>query len=214
RRRIARELHDVTAQNLFAATIGLARAERGLQPAELRETLAECQTLCEQSLKEIRTLSYLLHPPMLDQAGLVPALEWYIEGFTRRSGIEVSLVAAEEIGRLSKDVERDLFRVVQEALTNVHRHSGSPIARIRLERQNHDLVLQIKDQGCGVRQKPAQANVSGIELLGVGIRGMHERLRQLSGRLEIESSDQGTTVTAVVPLPAESALRLHAGQPS
>ena len=212
RRRIARELHDVTAQNLFAATIGLARAERGLQPAELRETLAECQTLCEQSLKEIRTLSYLLHPPMLDQAGLVPALQWYIEGFTRRSGIEVSLLAPEEIGRLSKEVERDLFRVVQEALTNVHRHSGSPVAIIRLERQNHQLVLQIKDQGRGVRQKPGKVN--GIELLGVGIRGMHERLLQLSGRLEIESSDQGTTVTAVVPLPGQSALRLHARQAS
>src|SRR5262249_23732766 len=89
RRRIARELHDVTAQNLFAATIGLARAERGALPAELRETLAECQTLCEQSLREIRTLSYLLHPPMLDHAGVVPALQWYIEGFTKRSGIEV-----------------------------------------------------------------------------------------------------------------------------
>ena len=212
RRRIARELHDVTAQNLFAATIGLARAERGVLPPELRETLTECQTLCEQSLKEIRTLSYLLHPPMLDHAGLVPALQWYIEGFTKRSGIEVSLLAPEEIGPLSKEVERDLFRIVQEALTNVHRHSGSLIAQVLLERRNQHLVLQIKDQGRVLRQKPAEVNASGIELLGVGIRGMQERLRQLSGRLEIESNDQGTTVTAVVPLPGELAFRLHAGQ--
>src|SRR5262249_32768215 len=161
------ELHDITAQNLFAATIGLARAERGALPAELRETLAECQGLCEQSLKEIRTLSYLLHPPMLDHAGLVPALRWYIEGFTRRSGIEVGLLAPEEIGQLSKEVERDLFRIVQEALTNVHRHSGSLVANVLLERQNQHLVLQIKDQGRGHRQKPAEVNAGGIELLGV-----------------------------------------------
>jgi len=209
RRRIARELHDITAQNLFAATIGLARAERGELPSDLRETLAECQTLCEQSLKEVRTLSYLLHPPVLDHAGLVPALQWYIDGFTRRSGIEVSLLATEEIGKLSKEVERDLFRVVQEALTNVHRHSRSSVANVRLEKQNQHLVLQIKDQGRGLRQKPG---ASGIELLGVGIRGMQERLRQLSGQLEIEWNDQGTTVTAVVPLSETPALRLHVGQ--
>jgi PAS domain S-box-containing protein len=214
RSRIARELHDVTAQNLFAATLGLARAEGRLLPAELKETLAECQTLCEQSLKEVRTLSYLLHPPMLDQVGLIAALQWYIDGFTKRSGIEVGLLASEEIGRLSQEIERDLFRVVQEALTNVHRHSGSPVAIVRLEKQGHQLVIQVKDEGRGIYQKSDEVAASGIELLGVGIRGMQERLRQLNGRLEIESSNHGTTVTAAVPLPGQPALRLRAGRGS
>jgi len=204
RSRIARELHDVTAQNLFAATIGLARLQQTKLLAEARDVLAECQALCEQSLREIRTLSYRLHPPMLDQAGLVPALQWYIEGFAKRSGIEVGLVTPQEIGRLPQEVEADLFRIVQEGLANVHRHSGSSTATVRLDQSGQHLALQIKDQGRGMG-KTVLAEANGTESLGVGIRGMRERLRQLGGKLEIESTGQGTTVTAIVPLSASQA---------
>jgi PAS domain S-box-containing protein len=210
RSRIGRELHDVTAQNLFAATLGLARLQQTKLVTEARDVLAECQALCEQSLLEIRTLSYRLHPPMLDQAGLVPALQWYIEGFAKRSGIEVDLVTPEEIERLPKEVEADLFRIVQEGLANVHRHSGSNTATVRLDQSGQHLALQIKDQGCGM-SKTAMAQVNGAESLGVGIRGMRERLRQLGGHLQIESTEQGTTVTAVVPLSTKQASNAAAG---
>ena len=133
RRRIARQLHDVTAQNLFAITINLGSLARKELPANLKDSLTESQALCEQALQEIRTLSYLLHPPMLDQVGLVAALQWYIDGFSKRSSIEVNLVVTQEITRLRRDMETDLFRVVQESLVNIHRHSGSETARYVLD---------------------------------------------------------------------------------
>jgi two-component system, NarL family, sensor kinase len=202
RRRLARELHDSTAQSLFAIGISLARLQEPsvLPPSDVKDTLVECQALCEHALKEIRTLSYLLHPPMLDQAGLVSALKWYINGFTKRSGIEVGLAATPNMGRLPRGMEMDLFRVVQETLTNIHRHSGSSTAAIRVTKQSSQLVLQIKDRGCGMPAKAATTEAEGVGSLGVGIVGMRQRLRQLGGRLEIESTAQGTTVTAFVPL--------------
>jgi signal transduction histidine kinase len=211
RSRIARELHDVTAQNLFAATIGLARLQQSTLAVETRNVLAECQALCEQSLQEIRTLSYRLHPPMLDQAGLVPALQWYVEGFAKRSGIDVDLVTPETIRRLPKEMEADLFRIVQEGLANVHRHSGSSTATVRLDQFDDQVALQIKDQGHGMSDKTALAVANSPESLGVGIRGMRERLRQLNGQLEIESTEQGTTVTAIVPLSAKQTSSAAAG---
>jgi PAS domain S-box-containing protein len=201
RQRIARELHDVTAQNLFAATIGLARLQQTKLISEAQGILAECQGLCEQALKEIRTLSYRLHPPMLDQAGLVPALQWYIAGFAKRTGIDVGLVAPREIEGLPKEMEADLFRIVQESLANVHRHSGSSTATVRLDRWDSQVALEIIDHGQGMA-----GDANGPESLGVGIRGMRERLRQLGGRLEVVSSDQGTTIRAIVPLSARQAL--------
>lgn len=201
RRRIARELHDLTAQNLFAITVNLARLQQGpLQSSEAAELVAECRGLCEQSLQEIRTLSYLLHPPMLDQAGLVSALQWYIEGFIKRSGIYVGLVVKQEVGRLPSEVETALFRIVQESLTNIHRHSGSGMASIRLETIGDQVLLRIKDQGQGMPAGAPLTEMEGSRSLGVGIAGMRQRLRQLGGRLEIKSSEQGTVVTAVVPL--------------
>jgi len=211
RRRIARELHDVTAQNLFATTLTLARLQQASLALEIKNTLAECQAQCEQSLQEMRTLSYRLQPPMLDQVGLVAALQWYIDGFSKRSGIDVELVAAHEIGRLPKEAETDLFRVVQESLTNIHRHSGSKTATVRLSRHNDQIVLRISDQGHGMPQN-AVAGPKGVESLGVGIPGMQERLRQLGGRLEIESGQAGTTILATLPVPEEQLLRLRAGQ--
>lgn len=203
RRRIARELHDGTAQNLFAISVNLQRLyQLSSGNDEIQRLIAECQSLDEQSLKEIRTLSYLLHPPLLDQAGLVSALQWYVEGFTRRSGIFVE-VFAEPIGRLQPEIEMALFRVVQEALSNVRRHSASEKASIRLTRREGEVVLQIKDQGKGFAVTEYSPDTNGAVSLGVGIPGMKQRLRQLGGTLEVTSSHTGTTVWAVVPVAKE-----------
>ena len=204
RRRIARELHDGTAQNICAILLnlkGLNKSSAGL-PAKFQAALSDCYALCDQSLREIRTLSYVLHPPMLDQTGLVAALRWFLDGFAQRSGIDVDLVATADVGRLPPEIEMDLFRVVQECLANVHRHSGSSTAQLWIERQATQVQLRVKDQGHGMPSLPAEREDSGQ--LGVGLSGMRQRLRHLGGRLEIESSSQGTTITAIVPLPADS----------
>jgi len=200
RRRIARELHDGTAQNLFAISINVAKLMQAdqVQPEQAELLLMECQSMVDQSLKEIRTLSYLLHPPLLDQSGLVSALQWYAEGFSKRSGIYVDVIA-QPIGRLSSEVETALFRVVQEALTNVRRHSCSETASIRLERRTGEVKLEIKDRGRGL--PPVKEDRSdGLLELGVGIPGMKQRLRQLGGKLEISSNERGTSIIAVVPV--------------
>lgn len=200
RRRIARELHDGTAQNLFAISVNLQKLNQlDSSNEEVKQLIAECQSLGDQSLKEIRTLSYLLHPPLLDQAGLVSALKWYVEGFTKRSGIYIELFA-EPIGRLHSDVEMALFRVVQEALSNVRRHSASESASIRLEHRESKIVLKIRDQGKGLAIAEYSPDTNGFVSPGVGIPGMKQRLRQLGGTLEITSDHQGTTVSAVVPV--------------
>jgi signal transduction histidine kinase len=201
RRRIARELHDVTAQNLGTITINLTGLlQDRFRPSDVLRILVECRALSEQSLNELRTLSYLLHPPMLDQAGLVFALEWYIDGFIKRSGVRVGLVVPPDLSRLPPDVEMALFRVVQECLINIHRHAGSSTAEIRLERRGGQVVLKVKDQGCGLPANGEVGEADEIVSVGVGIPGMRQRLSQLGGSLEIETGDHGTTVTAVVPL--------------
>lgn len=203
RRRIARELHDGTAQNLFGISMNLAKlSQMNHDKPEARRLINECETLGNESLQEIRTLSYLLHPPLLDEAGLVSALQWYVEGFTKRSGIYVDLVA-QPMNRLPADVELALFRIVQESLTNVRHHSGSETASIRLEKRSSEIVLEIQDKGHGLvaSKQASDANESEefIEM-GVGIPGMQQRLRQLGGRLEITTNTEGTTITAVVPV--------------
>lgn len=203
RRRIARELHDGTAQNLFAISMNLQKLfQLSSGNEEFQRLILECQSLDEQSLREIRTLSYLLHPPLLDQAGLVSALQWYVEGFTKRSGIFVE-VFAEPIGRLQSEVEMALFRVVQEALSNVRRHAESETATIRLTRRDGEVVLQIKDEGKGLAFADGSPDTTGAFSLGVGIPGMKQRLRQLGGTLEITSNRWGTVVSAVVPATKE-----------
>jgi PAS domain S-box-containing protein len=198
RRRLARELHDVTAQNVFAISLNLSLLERGpLKESETESLLSDSKQLCDQALQEIRTLSYVLHPPILDHSGLASALRWYVEGFVRRSGINMDTSAIEEVGRLPNEVEIALFRVVQESLTNVSRHSGSSTARIRLDRREHEVLLKITDHGRGM-SKLAFAEMES-DSLGVGIPGMRQRLRQLGGTLQIESSDRGTVVTVRVP---------------
>jgi signal transduction histidine kinase len=155
--------------------------------------------MVDQCLAEMRTLSYLLHPPLLDEIGLAPALRWYVNGFTRRSGIAVSLHISEEIGRLPSDIETAFFRVIQESLGNVHRHSGSKTAAIKLRRTREDVVLTISDSGAGIGTTSPGQSGEEIRSLGVGIAGMSARLRQLGGKLEVRSSQRGTTVRAVVP---------------
>jgi len=201
RRRIARELHDGTAQNLFAISINLAKLGQldGSQQQEAHQLITECVSLGDESLQEIRTLSYLLHPPLLDQVGLVSALQWFVEGFSKRSGIYVDVIA-QAIGRLPQDVELALFRIVQESLANVRRHSGSNTASIRLDRTEEEVVLRIQDSGRGFPRVGDTEDADEIVEMGVGIPGMKQRLLQLGGKLEIDWNDQGTTVTAVVPL--------------
>jgi PAS domain S-box-containing protein len=200
RRRIARELHDVTGQNLAAISFNLASLEHAIAlPANVRTMLADCKTLCQESLEEIRTLSYLLHPPTLDKFGLVGAVEWYVRGFIERTGIDVTLGIKKDIGRLPPEMEMNLFRVVQEGLTNISRHSGSDTAIIRLDKQETRLILQIEDRRKGFREK-AGPRKHGDTGAGVGIPAMRERLRQHGGYLEIRSDNTGTTLTAVVPL--------------
>jgi len=200
RRRLARELHDVTAQNLFMLNMNLSRLQGGrVDPLETRDVLGECRKLCDQSLQEIRTLSYLLHPPMLDEAGLVGAIRWYVNGYIKRSGIRIEVDVVHEIGRLPSEVETALFRIVQECLTNVRRHSGSSSADIRLRREEDEVVLQIRDHGRGM-PKIDLTESDGPVSPGVGIAGMRQRLRQLGGVLEIESSNRGMLVTAKVPI--------------
>lgn len=209
RRRIARELHESTAQNLFALTVKLAKFEQQCQSwkPEHEETLSECLALGEQTLQGVRALSYLLHPPLLDQAGLVSALRWYVEGFTRRCGVNVELLVLHEIGRLPSEVETTLFRVVQEGLTNVRRHSGSVTASVRLEKSQNQVILQIKDQGPRTSSREAAAQQDDLPSIGVG--GMRQRVAHIGGQLEITSDDQGTILTTVVPLAREERYASH-----
>ena len=208
RRRIARDLHDSTAQNLLGATLGIHRALRfaGDMPAEAEDALEESDSLIRQTEREVRTTCYLLHPPMLDEAGLPAAVRWYVEGFARRSRIKVDIDIAAELSarRLPEDVEIALFRVVQEALTNVRRHSGSKKARLSLMRSKDDVSLTIEDDGQGMTEVAlafaAGKPKGGVAGLGVGIAGMSERLRQLGGSLHIDSRSRGVRVTATVPV--------------
>jgi two-component system NarL family sensor kinase len=200
RKRISRELHDSTAQNLFALDISLAQLIQAELIPEVKEKLIECKSLCEQSRNEIRTLSYLLHPPMLDKGGLVSAIKWYTEGFSQRCGIKVGFQTTSNANgtNLPLEVQTDLFRIVQEALANIHHHSGSRVAIVRFEEKMDHVILQIRDWGTGIPHWTGKAKLP--DSVGVGVSGMRERITQIGGSLEIESSKYGTTITAVVPL--------------
>jgi PAS domain S-box-containing protein len=201
RRRIARELHDSTGQNLVALTATLAKIRRSIPSSsrKSRKLLSECQVLADECVREVRTLSYLLHPPMLDEAGLEDAIRHYLDGFAKRSGIRVDLEVSGHFGRLTRDVELTLFRVVQESLTNIQRHSGSPQAKIRLDRNPDEVRLEVSDNGRGSSGRELKPNPPFLFEVGVGIQGMHERVKQVGGRLDIESSCSGTTVRVTLP---------------
>ena len=201
RRRIARDLHDSAGQNLAALAMTVARIEDEAKrdPARLRETVKEARDLIEGLTREIRTTSYLLHPPMLDEMGLASALGWYLEGLQQRSGLIIELNIPSDFGRLAPDVELAIFRLVQECLTNIHRHSGSKTAVIRIIRGPDKIYAEVQDHGKGMspeRFAEVQSQGAGV---GVGIRGMRERVRQAHGELTVDSNALGTKITATFP---------------
>lgn len=202
RRRIARELHDVTAQSIGLIMLNLAQVQNAAASLDSRskDRLTESLAFGEQALKDIRTLSYVLHPPLLDHAGLITALKWYVKGFNERSGVKVNFTEkGHDDQRLPPEVEYALFRVVQECLTNIRRHTNSETAEIDLERTTESVSLSVRDYGKGHKLQIAR-NGEGAEVVGVGIPGMRHRLKQLGGELLVDSSVDGTTVTATVPV--------------
>jgi two-component system, chemotaxis family, CheB/CheR fusion protein len=202
RRRIARDLHDITGQKLALQSMNLAQILRKLRdnPAVL-PIARECQSLTDQISSEIRTLSYLLHPPLLDELGLGSALHWYAQGFETRTGIRVTVDIPSDLMRLSPETEVTLFRVVQESLTNIHRYANSPTAIIRANVDAEEMTLEIIDHGKGMEVSTEAPETFSAERPGVGIQGMRERMRQLSGRLEIASvPNRGTRVVATLPI--------------
>ncbi len=201
RRRIARELHDSVGQLLAAISMNISNIsrEKGKLSTSAASAISENMKLVEQVSNEIRTLSHLLHPPLLDEIGLLSALKWYIDGFSERSKIRVTSDIPSDLGRLPRDVELSLFRIVQECLTNIHRHSGSLTAFVRLARSRQGVTLEVKDEGRGFSPN-GESIVSGSETPGVGLRGMRERVSQLGGQFEITSNGTGTLVFARLPL--------------
>ena len=211
RRRFARELHDSVGQMLAALTMNLsADIERLTKTAS---SLTNSEALVQEMSKEVRTISHLLHPPLLDEAGLSSALRWYIDGFAERSKIKVGLEFPDDFGRLPRELEITIFRTVQECLTNIHRHSGSPIAKIRITRSGSRVRAEVEDRGKGI---PLEKRI-GMESAGtpgVGIRGMRERIRQLGGSLEINSDGKGTVIVARLPIADTSVLAATEGAAS
>jgi PAS domain S-box-containing protein len=202
RRRLARELHDSTAQTLTALSLNLALIKEfvdlGGSP-KASKAHAESVELAKEASQEIRTLSYLLHPPMLDEAGLLSALRWFVDGFVQRTSVSVELEIPSELERLSTEVETALFRIAQECLSNIHRHSGSTTATLRLLKDAGQITLDVADEGVGLPSGAVGRNGAPVTT-GVGIRGMYERVRQLGGRLELKPGNPGTRVIAVVPV--------------
>lgn len=203
RRRIARELHDSAGQTLTVLGLGLAQLVQTAEVTapDLAKEGKKIEEVVQQLSREIRTTSYLLHPPLLDELGLVSALNWYVDGLSQRSGIVVNLDMADGLGRLPSDMELAIFRLVQECLTNIHRHSGSKTADIRMFLKDESLHVDVSDRGKGIPPERLAEIRSGGS--GVGIRGMQERLRQFGGAMTIDATSSGTRVLAVVPIPKE-----------
>lgn len=202
KRRIARELHDGVGQLLVAIGMNISQILR--EKTRLTDATAQCvvenKSLVEQATSEIRTVSYLLHPPMLDEMGLSSALLMYIEGFAKRSKVNVSFESPEDLGRLPQDCELTLFRVVQECLTNIHRHSGSATATVTLSRAAEEVTLEVKDSGKGIGEETTKNINAGVSA-GVGMRGMQERVKSLRGRLTVHSNSKGTSIQVTLPIP-------------
>jgi PAS domain S-box-containing protein len=205
RRRIARELHDGVGQLIVALNLNLSKLndEKDNLSPTARQSLDENSRLTEQALQEIRTMSHLLHPPLLDEMGLEAALRWYGDGFAERSKISVSMDLAPGFSDgLPRDLALSLFRTVQECLTNVHRHSGSSTAHVRISRSSRQITLVVQDEGKGIPFE-IQSRISSGASFGVGLRGMRERIRQFGGRMDIRSDPGGTQIVVVLPVPSE-----------
>lgn len=202
RRRIARELHEATAQDLAALRMSLGRLERSAPRLSVpaREALEESFHLSDQAISEIRTLSYLLHPPILEEAGLRSAVKWYALGFSKRSGINVDIEIPDNLGRLPRDLETTLFRILQECLTNIHTHSGGQKAQVRLTRESRHISMEVIDDGKGMSDGH-NLEMSPDVQMGVGIAGMRERVRQFHGMFQLISTPgHGTTVRVMLPI--------------
>jgi two-component system, NarL family, sensor kinase len=203
RRKMARDLHDSTGQTLAALKISVSfLQEECKQNSELMVIVSDVAELADKAIEDIRTMSYLLHPPLLDEVGFACAAEWYIDGFAKRSGIKVSLDLATDRERLPMNIELGLFRVLQESLTNVHRHSGALKASVSFRRQSQAAILEVKDFGRGIPSDRLARLCEASAETGVGLAGMRERLNELNGKIEIESDASGTTLRASVPLAA------------
>ncbi len=203
RRRIARELHDSTGQILALLSMNLSALEDDAKGsnAEIGKALSENVEIVNQVSGELRTISYLLHPPLLDEMGLLSALRWFSEGFEQRSGIKVKLDLDAEFGRVSRDLETAIFRIVQESLTNIHRHADSATATIRLAQSGDGVTLQIEDAGKGIApEKLFQITSAGLS--GLGLRGMRERVENFHGRFEVTSREEGTCIRVAIPIGA------------
>jgi len=202
RRHTARELHDATGQKLAALSINLSKLGSADLASEQRRALSDAMALADQCSREIRTLSYLLHPPMLDELGLASAVRWLVEGFAQRSGINVDLDISPSFRRLSAEMELALFRILQESLTNVHRHSGSATARVQLIERDDGVVLDVRDEGRGLSLSKEWIGPRGVVVPGVGIAGMRERVKQLAGTIEVNGAPgKGTSVRVWLPWP-------------
>lgn len=200
RRRIARELHDTAGQTLAAMKMSLALIQQSEKSNPRVEPLIDdLNALIDAALQEVRTTSYLLHPPLLDETGIASAARWFVEGFARRSNIDVQCDIPEKIERPTRDCELVLFRVLQESLTNVHRHSQASAATVRLARELNMIQLEITDNGRGIPEEHLRRLNSHGNKAGVGITGMRERVRELGGHLEIRALHQGTAVSVVLP---------------
>jgi signal transduction histidine kinase len=196
-------LHDSTGQTLAALKISVSFLQENCKQDPSKMALvSEVAQLADQAIEEIRTMSYLLHPPLLDEVGFACAAEWYIEGFAKRSGVNVSMDIATDHERLPTSMEIALFRVLQESLTNVHRHSGAAQVRVYFRHQLEKIILEIRDDGCGIPAERLLRLREASAETGVGLAGMRERMNELNGKLEIESDGHGTTLRAIVPFSA------------
>jgi signal transduction histidine kinase len=206
RRRVARDLHDSTGQTLTVLKISVALLQQRLERDQTTfDELSAIAQLADQALQEIRTTSYLLHPPGLDEAGFSSAAQWYLEGFASRSGIQVRMSFAAEHERLPHAIEIALFRVLQESLTNAHRHSGASEVDVCFRREPEAAMLEIRDYGRGMPEELLNVMGHSSRGSGIGLAGMSERLNELKGELEIEAAEPGTKVRATVPLLGRSA---------
>jgi signal transduction histidine kinase len=203
---MARDLHDSTGQTLTALKLSIAFLQQKLNSTGgTCDDLSGITRLADQALREIRTTSYLLHPPLLDEAGFSSAAQWYLDGFAERSGLKLHIDFAPECERMPGSIEIALFRVLQESLTNVHRHSETSVVDICFRRESNAVILEVRDYGRGMPKKLLGSGGLPLRGCGVGLAGMRERLKEVKGRLEIEAGNPGTMLRAIVPVRARRA---------